>query len=159
MGVCQINYNTGSTTLYFQRGPLNFIAEDSVRRHDNIATSGVRESVYEANDILISFTMPGLLMGTSGAADYAAWKNFFAWARPGGSFQFCPNNSVLVSAAPWSGAAYYFNCLLEDTGFKPKKLGMGRYSLDVKFRVAPGDAYAPDNAGQIMEAFWGLQPV
>lgn len=159
MGSPQISYGSAPTVLSFLRGPLNFNAEDSARRHDNVSTSGLRESVFEAIDIMISFTMPALLMGTSGAADYTAWKNFYAWAVQGGEFAFTPNTSVTVAGAPWSGAPYSFNCLLEDTSFKPKKIGMGRFSLDCKFRVALGDAYAPANSGQIMEAFWGIPPV
>jgi hypothetical protein len=155
MGAAVIQYttNSGTVTFSFQRGPKDFIAEDSARRHDNVATSGLRESVLEFIDILIAFTMPGILMG----GDYTDWKNFYAWALAGGEFSFYPNYSVTVAAAPWSGSPYAVHCVLEDMGFKPKRVGFWRYSIDCKFRVVP-DTYAPPNSGWIMEAFMGLTP-
>lgn len=157
MGVPQINYNPGSgaNVFNFQRGPQNFIAEDMVTRHDNLATIGLRESVYERTDILISFTMPGLLLASGG--DFADWKNFYSWALQGGLFIFAPNTDVTYAPSPWSGSLFYFDCVLEDTGFKPKRVGLGRYSLDCKFRVVP-DNLRPSNSGMVMDAFWGLTP-
>jgi|SRR5665213_2485774 len=152
-GTLRINF-VGAISFQPAHGPQNFIAEDSARRHDNIATSGLRESVFEATDILIAFTMPGIRIGT----DYANWKNFYAAALPGGSFLFTPNTQLTVAAAPWSGQEYFFACVLEDTGFRPKRTALGVYSLECKFRVVP-DALAPANSGMIMEAFWGLAPL
>jgi hypothetical protein len=149
MGLPQIAYNTGPTTLTFKRGTKDFIAQDSGRRNDNVSTSGLRESVYEATDLLISFSMPGLLISD----DFTAWENFYSWAIPGGQFSFVPNLSVLVSSIPWA-----FNCVLEDKAFNPKYLGgLGRFSLDCTLRVVL-DGSAPGNAGQIMRAYWGMSP-
>src|SRR5580704_6919767 len=99
MGVGQISYTKpGPTVVTFNiaRGLQSFIAEDSARRHDNISTSGLKESVYEATDLLIGFTMPGMVLG----GDYTDWRNFYAWALAGGTFIFVPNSSVTLAAAP-----------------------------------------------------------
>jgi hypothetical protein len=153
MGAASIQYGSGPTSFNFKRGPRDFIAEDSARRHDNLSTSGFRESVFESNDILIAFTMPGILIND----DYTDWKNFYAWGLAGWSFIFAPNLAVTAAAAPWSGGTFEFNCLIEDVGFKPKRVGLGRYSLDCKFRVVP-DSYRPANSGMIMDAFMGYPP-
>jgi hypothetical protein len=105
--------------------------------------------VYEATDLLISFSMPGLLISD----DFTAWDTFYTSALSGSSFSFVPNLSVLVASVPWA-----FNCVLEDKDFAPKYLGgMGRFSLDCKFRVVL-DGSAPGSAGQIMRAYWGMSP-
>lgn len=154
MGAARITYNSGSTVVFdFKRGPANFIAQDDGRAHNNLSTSGVRERVFEKADILIGFTMPGLLIGD----DFVDWKNFYAWAIAGGSFAFAPNLSVTYAPAPWSGGLYYFTCTLEDTGFVPKRAGFKRYAIDCKFRVV-NDALTPANSGSVMSVFWGGQP-
>lgn len=145
----------GPVTFNFQDGPKDFIAYDSARRNDNVSTSGLRESVYEATDLMIAFTMPAILMASGGA--YASWKNFYAACLQGIPFQFTPNPAVTAAAAPWSGGTFWFNCLIEDTKFQPKRVGYYRYSLDCKFRVVL-DGQAPANAGMIMEAFLGISP-
>ncbi|HWE50463.1 MAG TPA: hypothetical protein VG273_11760 [Bryobacteraceae bacterium] len=149
MALPQIIYGGGPTTLTFKRGTKGFSASDSARRNDNVSTSGLRESVYEATDLMIGFSLPGLLISD----DFTAWENFYSWALQGNSFSFVPNLSVLVASVPWA-----FNCLVEDKEFSPKYLGgMGRFSLDCKFRVVL-DGSAPANAGMIMRAYWGMSP-
>ncbi|HEX4311878.1 MAG TPA: hypothetical protein VHZ25_17745 [Acidobacteriaceae bacterium] len=156
MGAPFINYIPAgaAVSLNFKNGPLDFLAQDSGRVHDNLSTSGIRERLLEKVDILISFTMPALLVGD----DFTDWKNFYAWAIGGGTFSFAPNVSVLYAPAPWSGGVYFFTCVLEDDSFAPKRVGLRRYSIDCKFRVF-NDALTPANAGMVTEAFWGDQPL
>ena len=144
----RITYNDGTArTLNFTDGALNFLPEDADVVHNNVSSSGYRERVLECSPILIAFIVPKMFVG----GDFDAWWNFYKWARPGNAFTFIPNLSALVSGVPWG-----FSCVLEDTGFKPKKIAPTFYSLDCKFRVVPDGSVA--SSGQILAAFWGFAP-
>jgi len=60
-------------------------ADESIR-HDNVASSGVKEVIYERTDDFIEFDMEWIL-----AADRSAWQAFLAYALQGGAFDFYPD--------------------------------------------------------------------
>lgn len=141
----ELNYDPGTGSIILdcgRRGVNNFLAKDTARAHDNISSSGYRERVIEAADVLVSFTMPALLVGD----DYESWAKFYRWALAGNQFNFAPNY-------PASMAIY--DAVLEQLSFEPKRVGIGRYALDVMIRILPGSR-APADAGEVMQAFWGL---
>lgn len=88
-------------------------------RHDNVSSSGVRESVLERVDTFMeaNFLIP--------AADLAAWQGFLDYALTGAPFAFYPDSS---------GAAFT-NYLLDDTDAKIEFSAPGRYALKMKWRV------------------------
>ncbi len=150
MAIPFISYGSGPTTFLFS--PQNFLPEDAPTVHDNISTSGLLERVFESNAILISFTMPGLAAG-----DLLIWKSLYAWARSGSAFLLGPGGPF-GPPPPFLYSPWTFNCVLEDPGFKPKRVGLGRYSLDCKFRTVPGALPQPQDAGSILMAFNGDVP-
>jgi hypothetical protein len=119
----QIIYNpgTGPVTLVFLYPPRNLPAYDMrAVRHDNIASSGVRESILERIDNFLGLDMPWVAI----AADVAAWAAFMLFALAGGQFQFFPDASQ----------AAYTNYWLEDTNWRAAYRSPGYYSFKVLFR-------------------------
>lgn len=147
MSLPKIMYSTGpEVTLAFARGPQGFRAGSVTRKHDNLATSGVRERVVEKTDILIGFTMPMMLVSD----DLPTWATFMAWAAGGSTFKFYPNQAL---------ATTYFTCELESAEdaetWEPARVGPGVYSADFLFRIVP-DAYAPADVGVVLKRFYGI---
>jgi len=119
----QIIYDpgTGPVTLSFQRYPRKVPAyEFKARRHDNIASSGVRESVLERIDTFLTFEMEWVAIG----ADVQAWSDFMLFALTGGQFAYYADASV----------ASFTNYWLEDTDWTADYKSVGQYSFRVKFR-------------------------
>jgi hypothetical protein len=78
------------TTLTF-RYPPRFkpsFADESIR-HDNIASSGVMEVVYERTDDFLEFDVEWVA-----AEDQAAWQSFLAYALTGGAFDYYADANV-----------------------------------------------------------------
>jgi hypothetical protein len=124
MAYPKIVYNPGSgaTTLTFQRGPRKVPAYFQVAaRHDNIASSGVRESVVERVDNFVELEMEYVGIG----ADVQAWSSFIAYALQGGSFSFYPDASQSAFTNYW----------LEDTTWNAAYKAAGQYSFKVKLRT------------------------
>ncbi|PYV31442.1 MAG: hypothetical protein DMG22_16905 [Acidobacteria bacterium] len=123
MSFPKIVYNpgTGATTLTFLRPPRKLPAYFGVaRRHDNVASSGVRETVLERIDNFLEFEMEWVGIG----ADVQAWASFMAYALEGGSFQYYPDASL----------ASFTNYWLEDTTWNSAYKSPGQYTFKVKFR-------------------------
>lgn len=119
----QIIYDpgTGPTTLAFERQPRRVAAYSYVAtRHDNVATSGVRESVTERVDQFLEFEMEYVALG----ADVAAWAAFMAYALRGGPFSYYPDSSQPA----------FTNCWLEDSNWRADYKSAGQYSFSLKFR-------------------------
>ena len=93
----------------------------SAVRHDNISTSGIRESVLERIDQFTELTLDWIRAGT----DYANWTTFLDFALTGAAFAYYPDASLAV----------YTNYVLEDTGARMDYKATGVYSLKLKFRV------------------------
>jgi hypothetical protein len=139
-----VNYTPVSTPIAVPaiRGAQDFLAADVLRGNDNLSTSGaVRERVGDL-DVMVSFTLPGLLV----AVDYDAWATFAAWALAGGTFTLAPNYAL---------SEKIYNCVLEDQSFELQRLGMKRYTAKFKMRIL-NDGSRPANASEVMKSFWGL---
>ncbi|PYV20981.1 MAG: hypothetical protein DMG24_20965 [Acidobacteria bacterium] len=119
----QIVYNpgAGNITLSFERQPRRVPAYQKVAtRHDNIATSGVREAVVERVDQFLAFEMEHVGTGL----DVTAWANFMDYALQGGQFSYYPDASQ----------SSFTNYWLEDTDWMAEYKGVGRYTFKLKFR-------------------------
>ena len=138
----KIVYGTGPTTLTCKRGPLNFNPYFDGRMHDNLSTSGAaRERVTENLDILIFFEMPNLVIDD----DMPAWGTFEAFALTGNGFKFYPSD----------GLPDYYNCVLEDLKWEPKRNAPKKYAATVLVRILQ-DSQAPISPDVILRRFYGL---
>ncbi len=119
----QIIYNPGAgpVTLAFNYPPRTVPAYESVAtRHDNLASSGVRESILERIDNFLELAMETVLSGL----DVAAWNSFMQYALTGGQFAYYPDNSQFLFTNYW----------LDDTTWKAGYKVAGIYSFKMKFR-------------------------
>jgi hypothetical protein len=121
MGFPKIIYGSPSATLQFQRPARKVPAYwmDAVR-HDNIASSGVREAILERIDNFIELEMEYVGIG----ADVIAWQAFMAWALAGNTFSYYPDASLAGFTSYW----------LEDTNWNAGYKHPGQYTFKVKFR-------------------------
>jgi hypothetical protein len=143
-GACQIIYTPASTAIYlnFALPPVNFMPYFDARVHDNLSTDGsVRERVVENPDILISFEMPYMKV----AVDLQAWAQFYAYALLGGGFAFCPN----------TGLPDQYNCVLEDTAWKPARKAPAMYGAPVVIRILQ-DSVCPADPSVVLRRFYGI---
>ncbi|HKS97520.1 MAG TPA: hypothetical protein VJV74_15505 [Terriglobia bacterium] len=112
---------TGPTTLSFLRPPRLLPAYEYVAtRHDNVATSGIRESITERVDQFLEFEMEYVALG----ADVGAWASFMSYALRGGPFSYYPDGSLSA----------FTNYGLEDTDWKAEYKHAGQYTFKVKLR-------------------------
>jgi hypothetical protein len=133
---------TGAVGLTLLRGPVNFFCGYKARVHDNVATSGIRERIFEANDMFLSISMPHMLV----SEDLSEWTAFMKWALKGGEFDFCADVDHDVATS--------FPCVLEDDIFEPTRTGPGKYGASMRFRLVPG-ARQPSDPGLVMSWFYG----
>lgn len=113
----------GPVTLALTYPPRNVTAYSSAAtRHDNIASSGVRESILERIDNFLEFEMQTVLVGS----DVAAWNAFMQYALTGGQFAYYPD----------SAESAFTNYWLEQTTWNAAYKAPGLYSFKVKFRQA-----------------------
>ena len=127
MAFPKIVYNpgTGAATLEFLRPPRRVPAYSQVAaRHDNLAASGVRESVVERVDNFLEFEMEWVGLG----ADVQAWGSFMDYALQGGPFEYYPDASIIN----------FTSYVLEDTTWDAAYKGPGQYTFRVKFRQQAG---------------------
>ncbi len=143
MGLPRVTYDAGAGQVVVQcvRGPQSFMCKWETRAHDNLATSGVRERVVEAHDLLITFEMRHMKV----AEDLPEWVAFMKFALGGGQFLFSPNSDL----------ADFYNCVSEDEGFEVTRTGPGMYGAGFKFRIVP-DAQAPGDPGVVMKRYYGI---
>jgi len=132
-----------ASVLLFARGPRNFQAFYSSRKNDNLSTSGLRERVLEANDILITFEMPALRIDD----DLPAWAGFMYWALGGLQFDFYPNSDINE----------HYHCVSDDDNFTPQRVGLRVYSAAFQLRVVP-DSIAPASPAQVLQRINGIGP-
>ena len=112
---------SGSATLIFARPPRRVPAYSAVAvRHDNVASSGVRESVLERIDNFLDLELEWVGAGS----DVQAWAQFMNYALQGGSFAYYPDSSQ----------PGYTNYWLEDTDWTAAYKAAGQYSFHLKFR-------------------------
>ena len=114
-------YGSSSATLVFQRPPRRVPAYSAVAiRHDNVASSGVRESVLERIDNFLDLDMDWV--GSGG--DIAGWAQFMNFALQGGVFAYYADSSQ----------SSFTNYCLEDTNWTAAYRAAGQYSFQLKFR-------------------------
>jgi len=112
---------TGPTTLTFQRVPRSVPAYQLAGvRHDNIAASGVRESIFLRADVFLEFDMEWVASGS----DVQAWASFMNFALKGGQFAYYPDSSLTTFTNYW----------LEDTNWNAAYKVPGQYRFKLKFR-------------------------
>ena len=112
---------TGSGTLFFQRPPTKVPAFSCLAvRHDNVASSGVRESVLERIDNFLDLDLEWVGIGS----DVQAWAQFMSYALQGGVFAYYPDSSQSTFTNYW----------LEDTNWTAAYKAAGQYSFHLKFR-------------------------
>lgn len=134
-------FDPGEIQLPFARGPVDFMCAHEGRVHDNVAAGGLRERVIEHLDMIVTFTLPAMLVGS----DFESWGDFAAFALAGGQFVFAPNQAV----------DYWFRCVSEDRVWAPQRVGLRRYSAAFRWRVVE-DEVVPDKPSDVMRAFWGI---
>ncbi len=125
MGWPQITWTDGTTTntLAFTYPPTHVAAYNAVaKRHDNVSSSGVRESILERIDNFLEIAMATVLSG----ADVENWNNFMQFALAGNQFQYYPDSSL----------SSFTNYLLEDTTWQAAYRAPGLYRFKLKFRQA-----------------------
>ena len=111
----------GTATLNFSHPPRRVPAYSSVAvRHDNIASSGVRESVLERIDNYLDLDLEWVSAGD----DVQAWAQFMNYALQGGAFAYYPDGAQPLSTNYW----------LEDTNWTAAYKAAGRYSFRLKLR-------------------------
>ncbi len=125
MGNPMIVYDSGAgpTTLNFQRPPRNVpVYLYEAIRHDNLATSGVRESVTERIDQFLQLEMEYVAAGV----DVGHWAAFMKYALCGGQFSYYPDGAQ----------SSFSNFCLEDTSWTAEYKSAGQYTFRLKFRQA-----------------------
>jgi len=113
---------TGFTFVYPPRNVPRF--SRNFVRHDNVASSGVRESLLERIEKFLSFD---ILVATG--ADLTNWSLFMDYAGLGGPFDFTPPASYNIPKTTY---------LLEDTNWETKYKSSGLFTFSVKFREDVG---------------------
>ncbi len=111
----------GPTTLNFMRPPRRVPGYAyEATRHDNIATSGVREAVLERVDQFLELEMEYVALGS----DVSAWAAFMSYALRGGQFGYYPDSSQTLFTNYW----------LEDTNWHADYKVAGQYTFKMKLR-------------------------
>jgi hypothetical protein len=143
MAFPKVVYDPGSgpVTVAFARGPRDFMCGWSARVHDNLATSGLRERIVEARDLVITFSMPAMGVGD----DLGGWSALTAWMLDGGQVDFYPD----------AAKAEHYHVVSDDTEWKPGRVGPGRYSQAYAWRIVP-DGNAPSGPDVVMRRFYGI---
>ncbi|MGO9275145.1 MAG: hypothetical protein ACLQOO_33740 [Terriglobia bacterium] len=119
----QIVYDpgTGPVALPFLRQPRRVPAYCfAATRHDNLASSGVRESIIERIDQFLELEMEYVALGS----DVQNWSSFMLWALRGGQFAYYPDSSQTTFTNYW----------LEDTNWSADYKFAGQYTFKLKFR-------------------------
>jgi hypothetical protein len=114
-------FGSGTATLVFQRPPTKVPAYSAAAvRHDNVASSGVRESVLERIDNFLDLDLEWVGTG----ADVEGWAQFMSYALQGGVFAYYPDSSQMSFTNYW----------LEDTNWTAAYKAAGLYRFHLRFR-------------------------
>lgn len=113
----------GPTTLNFERLPRHVpVYMYEAIRHDNVASSGVRESVTERIDQFFQLEMEYVAAGP----DVNNWAAFMKYALSGGQFSYYPDSTQ----------SSFTNFWLEGTSWTAEYKSAGQYTFSLKFRQA-----------------------
>jgi len=131
--IIQYDPGTGPITLTFLRPARRMTPfsippgigvpkfRDSVR-HQNVASSGLVEFIWERYDFFVTFEMEYVSLGD----DLDAWDKFMRWALAGNIFTFSP------SAQNAEGYTFW----MEETTFEAKWRSLAEYTFIAKLRKA-----------------------
>jgi hypothetical protein len=111
----------GGTTLTFLT-PARFVPYKVYEavRHDNVASAGTRETVWERNDTFQEFEMEYVRSGS----DIAAWDSFIQSALQGTTFDYYPDASL----------GSFTTYTLEDNTWNAAFKQLGIYTFKLRFR-------------------------
>ena len=123
-----------------QQQQLGAASSDSV---NGLPGGAVRERVIENADILISFDLPHMVLFD----DLAGWTALASFGLLGGTFKFYP----------WSAFGDYYNCVLEDSKFAPKRNALRKYGTSEVWRILQ-DGQAPATPEIVLRRFHGVTP-
>jgi|ERR1019366_7277577 hypothetical protein len=101
--------------------PLDGLA---ATRHDSFTSSGIKQSVLERVDDVMTLTFSMVPQ-----SDMAAWKAFMSYALAGGIFAYRPN-----AADPTTWADY----TLDSMDWTPKFVAPGYFSFGLQCRMLVG---------------------
>lgn len=113
---------TGTTQSFTFKYPARQVPGFNYKavRHDNIASSGVKEAVFERVD---KFTTVNMEFVASGS-DLTNWQLFIDYAIQGGAFSFFPD----------SDSSTFTNYTLEDQDWNAAYKSPGIYTFKLTFR-------------------------
>ena len=122
-GVISYTPPGGSLTTFSFQWPLTNVPRFDLRatRHDNIASSGVREPILERIDEFLGGDMQFVAAG----ADLTNWNLFMRYALGGGPFDLTPPAIYNIPKT---------TCELWETDWKAAYRGPGIYKFSVLFR-------------------------
>jgi len=152
----------GATTVQFTEPARFFTGSRKATRHDNTASSGVQERIWERTDTFLLFTMeyvkaPLVSSGAFGSyalnSDILNWDSFMIYALQGGAFDFYPDPALAPSDIRV--------CVLEHTDYNPKWRSLGMFTFDMVFRQRVGWPTAPPSVNDLSSSLFrtgGLCP-
>lgn len=121
-------YNLGSgdiewvpSTPAIGKQPLDCLA---ATRHDSITSSGIKQSVLERIDDVMTLSFPFVPVG-----DLANWKAFMAWALAGNVFAYRPNSTINTVWGEYT---------LDSLDWTPKFVCFGYFSFELQCRLWVG---------------------
>ena len=132
---CMFVYPAGSpiVDVYFTptlppigKQPLDCLAST---RHDSITSSGIKQSVSERIDDVMTLTFPMVPL-----SDLAAWKSFMIYALAGNIFAYRPNAAVNTT---------WYDYTLDSQDWNPKFVAPGYYSFELQCRLWVGSGSPP----------------
>src|SRR5438876_3595722 len=128
----------GANTLQFAYWPRFYTGGYRTTRHDNVASSGVQERIWERTDVVLMFSMEyvkGTLPYPGTGSDLLNWDAFVQYALKGGAFDYYPD--------PIGTPTDIRTCFLEHTNYEPKWKSLGMITFDMVFRYRVGWPSAP----------------
>jgi hypothetical protein len=127
---CMFIYPAGSplANVYFTptlppvgKQPLDTL---NAIRHDSITSSGIKQSVLERLDDVMTLTFSMVP-----ESDLAAWKSFMTYALAGQIFAYRPNAADDTTWADYT---------LDSQGWTPKFIAPGYFSFELQCRMLVG---------------------
>lgn len=121
-GKIQWTDSTGTVHSFNFQYPATSIpfAVKKAIRFDNLADSGVKETVLQRIDRFTMLSMEAVIAGD----DISNWDTFTDYALTGAAFQFFPDYT----------SSSFTTYTLEDMDWQPDYKAPGMYSFKVKFR-------------------------
>jgi hypothetical protein len=110
-----------STTFVPTYPPKGKVPLDGQRaeRHDSLTSSGLRQSVTERIDRVLTLNFPNIP-----ESDLSSWDTFLSWALAAGQFQYYPDSTQMS----------FYTYQLEDTEGVPEWVGFQLYKLTIRLR-------------------------